>query len=327
MGPAWRIAQPFCLALGPPVNSPEPIWYIGCKVLDGQEKTFYSQTHFDINYPDLAQWTKRIPSAPRACFVTFGEGLSYFAAAPGHGSIWAGIPSDLSDKVQKAFDTPCCVALGKKNAWFVLWPDGYYSWKFYGHYAGLDTILTDAEPRSVSYLAISPYNKQHYFVAFRDRTVKYNFTGCPEWMPLMQEVFAQWHSEIAQLQTYPQPPYASPAPPSPLPLAQQPHWNANAYPAQPISPAGQLSPQSLSPQTLSPQLSSSRPLSTYSNYPLTPPLPSPNPYPYAVLPQPYNGAVEVPGSNMLAPPVVVQKPSSITKKKGLLSRLVEKSKH
>lgn len=38
MSPAWRIAQPFCLALGPQVNSPEPIWYVGCKVCDGQEK-------------------------------------------------------------------------------------------------------------------------------------------------------------------------------------------------------------------------------------------------------------------------------------------------
>lgn len=36
------------------------------------------------------------------------------------------------------------------NAWFVMWPDGYYSWKFYGGYGGLDRILTDAEPRSVS---------------------------------------------------------------------------------------------------------------------------------------------------------------------------------
>jgi hypothetical protein len=40
--------------------------------------------------------------------------------------------------------------MGKDNAWFVLWPDGYYAWKFYGLYGGLDKILTDAEPRSVT---------------------------------------------------------------------------------------------------------------------------------------------------------------------------------
>lgn len=38
MSPNYRIAQPYCLALGPQINSPEPIWYCGCKVLDGQDK-------------------------------------------------------------------------------------------------------------------------------------------------------------------------------------------------------------------------------------------------------------------------------------------------
>lgn len=55
----------------------------------------------------------------------------------------------MSDKVQKAFDTPNCVSLGVNNAWFVMWPDGYYSWKFYGNYTSLDKILRDAEPRTV----------------------------------------------------------------------------------------------------------------------------------------------------------------------------------
>jgi hypothetical protein len=112
-----------------------------------------------------------------------------------------------------------------------MWPDGYYSWKFYGSYGGLDRILRDAEPRTVNvsptipgemdrgkpsplteanerqYLAISPYNPEHYFVAFRDRTVKYNFAGAPEWIPQLQEVFREWQNEIAQrqYQQFPQP--------------------------------------------------------------------------------------------------------------------------
>ncbi|KAF2787561.1 hypothetical protein K505DRAFT_316474 [Melanomma pulvis-pyrius CBS 109.77] len=215
MSPGWRIAQPLCLALGPQINSNEPVWYVSCKVCDGQDKMFYSQTTFDLNYPDLSRWTKTIPNAPRACFVTFGPNLSFFASARGHGSIWAGIPSDLSDKVQKAYDTPNCVSLGMNKAWFVMWPDGYYSWKFYGSYGGLDRILTDAEPRTVSYLAISPFNPEHYFVAFHDRTVRYNFVGCPEWLPQMQEVFTEWQAEILQRQGYQQP-YQNQA---------QPQWN------------------------------------------------------------------------------------------------------
>lgn len=109
----------------------------------------YSQSYFDFNYPDLSQWTKTIPNAPR-CFVTFGTGLSYFACAPRCGSIWAGIPSELTDKVQKAIDTPCCVSLGMDQTWFVMWPDGYYAWNFKDNYNGLDTILSQAAPRSVS---------------------------------------------------------------------------------------------------------------------------------------------------------------------------------
>jgi hypothetical protein len=52
--------------------------------------------------------------------------------------------------VHKAYDTPCQASLGVKDAWFVMWPDGYFSWKFYGGYANLDKILDAAEPRSVS---------------------------------------------------------------------------------------------------------------------------------------------------------------------------------
>ncbi|KAF2751889.1 hypothetical protein M011DRAFT_393482 [Sporormia fimetaria CBS 119925] len=200
MQPAWRIAQPFCLALGPAVNSPEPIWYIGCKVLDEQEKLFYSQTYFERNYPDLSRWTKETPNGPRDCFVTFGTGLSYFACARGRGSLWAGVSSELTDKVQKALETPCCVALGIDQAWFVMWPNGSFAWKFYGKYGGLEGILRDAPPGSVSYLAISPYHKEQYFIAFVDRTVKYNFTGCPEWIPQIEEVFREWQAEILKNQ-------------------------------------------------------------------------------------------------------------------------------
>ena len=98
----------------------------------------------------MSHWIKTISVAPKACFVTFGLNLSYFACAPGHGSIWAGIPSELEDKLRKSFDTPCCVSLGVHNAWFMLWPDGTCTWKFNGHYSVLEKILTEAAPRSVS---------------------------------------------------------------------------------------------------------------------------------------------------------------------------------
>ncbi|KAF9699004.1 hypothetical protein EKO04_003232 [Ascochyta lentis] len=189
MAPAWRITQPYCVALAPPTNSPEPLWYVG----------FYSQTYFEQTYTDLSQWTKTLPNASRTCFVTFGLNLSYFASAPGHGSIWAGIPSELEDKVRKSFETPCCVSLGAYGAWFVLWPRGLRSWNFYGHYKALDKILTEAGPNSISYVAVSPYNEHHYFIAFRYQSIRYDFTGAPaEWMQLMTEIFEAWAIERQQ---------------------------------------------------------------------------------------------------------------------------------
>ncbi|KAF1975474.1 hypothetical protein BU23DRAFT_552431 [Bimuria novae-zelandiae CBS 107.79] len=307
MTPSWRIAQPFCMALAPQINSPEPVWYVGCKVLAGEEKILYSQNVFDINYPDLSRWTKTIPNAPRSCYVTFGQGYSYFASAPGRGSVWAAIPSELSDKVQKAYDTPCCVALGMNNAWFVLWPDGYYSWKFYGGYNGLDKILTEAEPRSVSYLAISPYNRDHYFVAFKNRTIQYNFTGAPpEWMVQMHEVFAQWQNEIAQAQR--------PASLQHLPRNKMP-YNPNVV--SPPSSTGMLSP----PMS---------PMSQQSNI-TSPPLSPQRPQVYAhYAPVPEPTAVEMPGSlpggALLEPPVMpaTQRPPSVNvKRKKFFSKIFD----
>ncbi|KAL5390155.1 hypothetical protein PMIN06_001520 [Paraphaeosphaeria minitans] len=310
MAPAWRIAQPFCLALAPPqMASPEPVWYVGCKVLTGEEKILYSQAIFDSHYPSLSAWTKTIPNAPRSCYVTFGTGYSYFASAPGRGSVWADIPSELSDKIQKAYDTPCCVAMGVNQAWFVLWPDGYCSWKFYGGYAGLDGILRGAEPRSVTYLAISPYNPNHYFVAFRNRTVQYNFTGAPpEWMAQMNDVFAQWQADIAQAQS---------GTPHAAPPAQQVQVQGLVQPylASPIPP-GMLCPPS--PIT---------PLSQQSN--VTSPSLSPHatqpphvPQVYAhYAPPPAPTAAEMPGSLpagvMLEPPPPppAARPSSINVKR------------
>ncbi|KAF2632833.1 hypothetical protein BU25DRAFT_427670 [Macroventuria anomochaeta] len=289
MAPAWRIAQPYCVALAPQINSPEPLWYVECKVMSGEDKLFYSQTYFETNYTDLSRWTKTLPNASRTCFVTFGLNLSYFACAPGHGSIWAGIPSELEDKVRKSFDTPSCVSLGAHNAWFVLWPDGNCSWKFNGHYHALDKILTEAAPRSVSYVAISPYNKHHYFVAFRDQSLKYDFTGAPtEWMKLMKEVFDAWAAERLQK---PQqqfiPPNALPYPHRQLHQPPQPQQQAAYYYNNFVA---ELPPAPAHAPLMSPPLTPNTPSTGYPSPVLSNAAPN-NPYGYRPSLQ---GAVEMP---------------------------------
>ncbi|USP82424.1 hypothetical protein yc1106_09698 [Curvularia clavata] len=196
MSPPWRIASPYCLALAPHVNNQEPVWYVGCKTLDGEDKQFFSQTYFDVNYPDLARWSKSFSNAARSCFITFGQNFSYFACAQGRGSIWAGIPSDLEAKVRKSNETPTCVSLGAKNAWFLMYPDRRLAWDFHGHYSILNKIIVDAAPGAITYVAISPYHQEHFFVAFHDGSVKYNFQGGPpQWTTLMNEVFSIWNAQ------------------------------------------------------------------------------------------------------------------------------------
>jgi hypothetical protein len=64
--------------------------------------------------------------------------------------IWAGIPPELEDKLRKRVDSPVCVALGKHSAWVVLYSDGYFDWRFYGYYSGLDKILRDVTHRPIA---------------------------------------------------------------------------------------------------------------------------------------------------------------------------------
>ncbi|KAJ4984296.1 hypothetical protein SVAN01_10201 [Stagonosporopsis vannaccii] len=290
MAPAWRITQPYCVALAPRSNSPEPLWYVGCKVMTGEDKLFYSQTYFESTYSDLCRWTKTLPNASRSCFVTFGSGLSYFACAPGYGSIWAGIPSELENKIRKSLDTPCCVSLGAHNAWFVLWPDGDCAWNFNGHYNALDRILREATPRSVSYIAISPYNKHHYFVAFNNQSIKYDFTGAPpEWMKLMTEVFESW---VAERMHKPQQPFLPTngmnQPPSQLHQPLQPQQQAAYYYNNTV--AVELPSAQTHVSHLSPSLTLSKPSRTRSSPALSQTAPS-NPYAYREPPQ---EAVEMP---------------------------------
>lgn len=94
-------------------------------------------------------------------------------------------------------------------------------------------------------------------MAFRDRTIKYNFVGAPpEWMQQMHEVFAQWQAEIAQQAQMRRQSFAPPPPPPGVaPYAPQPQqWNV----AQP-PPQGYASPQLLPNSPVSNYSSSSPP--------------------------------------------------------------------
>jgi hypothetical protein len=153
------------------------------------------------------------------------------------------------------------------------------------------------------YLAISPYDKEHYFVAFRDRSIQYNFTGAPpEWMRLMKEVFDAWAAERTQPQqpsTPPNAPYAQVQP-----YQQQPvPYYYNSTVESPCSPLTPLAPPTpVTPNTpLSAHASLGSPNSQQTSmYAYKQPSGYVQP-PIAAIELP----VELPGDTMLAAPAPV----------------------
>jgi hypothetical protein len=154
-------------------------------------------------------------------------------------------------------------------------------------------------------VAISPYHKEHYFVAFVDRSIKYNFKGAPkEWMALMTDVFEAWAAEGLQKQPLP-----------PTELYVQPNAYAQQYPyAQ-----QQLYPQELYQpvEAMYKHSPSQAPVQLDGNpiaYGVPSPVPShTSPIPQTAMPYKYEssqgGAVEMPaelpGGALLAAPVSV----------------------
>lgn len=150
------------------------------------------------------------------------------------------------------------------------------------------------ELTSLQYVAISPYNKHHYFIAFQDRSIKYDFTGAPaEWMKLMTEVFDAWAAERLQK---PQhlflPPNAVPYPQAPLhqPLQSQQqaayYYNNNNN----NSFIAELPPASTQIVPMSPPLTPNTPSIGYPSPALQTVLPN---NPHASQP-PLQGAIELP---------------------------------
>jgi hypothetical protein len=106
-------------------------------------------------------------------------------------------------------------------------------------------------------VALSPYNKEHYFIAFSDRSIKYNFKGAPaEWMRLMTEVFDVWAAERSRMQ------YLTLSPPQHMYAHPGMHLQPQAYFPQQSAYLHSASP-SLVTSPMSPPLTPGTPLPIY----------------------------------------------------------------
>lgn len=75
--------------------------------------------------------------------VSIGPDGSYFATSPAAGVVWRSIPPGLERLIDLKTPgrTPASVALGVKETWFVLWPDGSSSCRLDSEYQKLEELL------------------------------------------------------------------------------------------------------------------------------------------------------------------------------------------
>ena len=340
MGPAWRIIQPYNVALAPQINSPEPLWYVGCKVMSGEDKICESVFSLVVPAGATKDWKLTIHSSLadllRSQLCRSLE-MDKIDSQCSHGVLchlwpeqllrkrsWARLhlgrhtvrarrqsPQSIRYSVLRVARRQQCVvrAVARRLLFVeVLWQLQCIRQDTDSCYTSIricEYIMVPCMRRRVNvdkYLAISPYNKEHYFVAFRDRSIQYNFTGAPsEWMRLMKEVFDAWTAE----RTQPQQPLT---PPSTAPYAQmQPYQQqpasycySNSTAGSPYSPATPLAPPTpVTPNTplsghAGPNLPNSQRNSMYAHK-QSPAYVQP---PIAAIELP----VELPGDTLLAPP-------------------------
>ena len=97
-------------------------------------------------YDNLESWLRLHASKPWDMPQTraaLGPKGSYFATSPAGGATWSSIPSCLEKvmDLKQPCHAPSLVALGVKETWFALWPDGSSSCKLDSEYQKLEELL------------------------------------------------------------------------------------------------------------------------------------------------------------------------------------------
>lgn len=67
------------------------------------------------------------------------------------------------------------LALGVKGCYVVLFEDGHVDWDLHGYYNKLDAELAARTQGELVYVSLSAYTHRHFFAAFSNATVLYNF--------------------------------------------------------------------------------------------------------------------------------------------------------
>ncbi|KAJ7146042.1 hypothetical protein C8R44DRAFT_756431 [Mycena epipterygia] len=111
--------------------------------------------------------------------TVFGPYHSYFSTSE-TGLSWQNLGATLETAIMDRLKLgrPETVALGVRGAYVVLYDDSTLQHNLQEMYPTLQPLLDNAEERtkrnSITYVALSPYNAGHFFVAFGDGTAQFN---------------------------------------------------------------------------------------------------------------------------------------------------------
>ncbi|KAJ7601635.1 hypothetical protein DFH06DRAFT_1489318 [Mycena polygramma] len=142
------------------------------------DEDFYEADHLGQHYSKLGSFI-----AAKSANTVFGPYHSYFSTTA-EGLSWQNLPPELETIMMNRIKLgrPKSVALGVRGAIqnFVAQnnPPSALSYNLLGQYSALQPLMDSADERarrnSTTFVALSPYNAEHYFVAFGNGTAQWN---------------------------------------------------------------------------------------------------------------------------------------------------------
>ena len=131
----------------------------------------------DDYLPDLKAWLKDRWGTGGTQVVGDGRGGWWGLTLHGNTKFTTNLPRDVRQylKPYNPHGKVTHLAFGAEGAYVVLFEDGHADWDLKGQYAGLDRELDTRGQGELVYVSLSPYHANHYFAAFKNATVVYEF--------------------------------------------------------------------------------------------------------------------------------------------------------
>ena len=155
-------------------SDPDPYVSYSKKGHVGDSKTSIPQENY---LPDLKDWLKDRWGTGGLQVVGNGMGGWWALSSRGATKSTANLPRDVRQllKPYNPHGKVVHLAFGTDGAYVVLFEDGHADWDLKGQYPELDAELDIRGQGELIYVSLSAYHANHFFAAFKDATVFYEF--------------------------------------------------------------------------------------------------------------------------------------------------------